>query len=447
MRAAEFTTELAVDEGWKDAAAAGALATGLAFGGTAAGAEKKIASQTEYRPATTQTVAKSAQAKPAVPQPVAKSVTGTQAEQVLRQEAARAGLVGAELIAFLSQCAHETLNFKTLKEIGGKLDFRKYDPKFAPRKAEVLGNTQIGDGAKFKGRGYIQLTGRYNYKKAGEALSLPLEQRPEMVEDPTVAAKVAVWFWKNRVQPKVDNYSDVQAVTKPINPGLHGLPSRQEKFDTYKAAQNGKISESDDEHRAALRQTGFWGKQGAGCLFLAQDTGRICIAHRSGQVEQPNTWGTWGGAIDSGEDPAIAVQREVKEEAGYTGPLHLIPLYTFKHRSGFKYYNFLALIDKEFTPITDWETQGSDWFEYGDWPTPLHPGLVTLLRDPGSIATIQKYASKEMLDELYFLGSECTKDCSGHRAGYRWSKDRGDIDAGSWSQSFNNGAALAKAGR
>ena len=53
----------------------------------------------------------------------------------------------------------------------------------------------------------------------------------------------------------------------------------------------------------------------------------------------------------------------------------------------------------------------------------------------------------EQLDELTFLGSPCTKDCSGHRAGYRWSKGRGNIHSASWSQSFNNGAALAVAGR
>ena len=51
------------------------------------------------------------------------------------------------------------------------------------------------------------------------------------------------------------------------------------------------------------------------------------------------------------------------------------------------------------------------------------------------------------LRELSFLGSPCTKDCSGHRAGYAWSKRHGGIDAASWSQSFNNGAALAKAGK
>ena len=55
---------------------------------------------------------------------------------------------------------------------------------------------------------------------------------------------------------------------------------------------------------------------------------------------------------------------------------------------------------------------------------------------------------EEQLDELTFLGSECTKDCSGHRAGYNWSKQRGGVDGMSpWSPSFNKGAALAKAGK
>jgi len=53
----------------------------------------------------------------------------------------------------------------------------------------------------------------------------------------------------------------------------------------------------------------------------------------------------------------------------------------------------------------------------------------------------------EQLDELSFLGSPCTQDCSGHRAGYDWSKARGGVDAESWSPSFNNGAGLAKAGK
>jgi len=55
---------------------------------------------------------------------------------------------------------------------------------------------------------------------------------------------------------------------------------------------------------------------------------------------------------------------------------------------------------------------------------------------------------KDELNELSFLGSPCTKDCSGHRAGYYWSQARGGAKVpNSWSQSFNNGAALHKAGK
>jgi putative chitinase len=129
-------------------------------------------------------------------------------------------------------------------EIGGSLDFRKYEPKFVKDKkgkmvnvnpkAKTLGNIKKGDGARYKGRGYIQLTGRYNYKRAGQALGLPLEATPELVEKPDVAAKVAVWFWQQRVQPRVDDFYDTRAATKPINPGLKGLADRKEKFQDFK---------------------------------------------------------------------------------------------------------------------------------------------------------------------------------------------------------------------
>ena len=98
-----------------------------------------------------------------------------------------------------------------------------------------MGNTKPGDGARFAGRGFIQLTGRFNYRAAGKALGLPLEKFPEMLEkDLRVAAKVAVWFWKNRVQPRVDDFNNTREVTHAVNPGYHGLEHRQELFKTYK---------------------------------------------------------------------------------------------------------------------------------------------------------------------------------------------------------------------
>ena len=139
------------------------------------------------------------------------------------------------------------------------------------------------------------------------------------------------------------------------------------------------LASANDEHGAALEKTGFWGRQAAGCLFLARSTGRLLIAHRSKHVLEPHTWGTWGGAIDPGETPKQGVVREVREEAGYTGRFKLIPLFVFKHSSGFRYHNFLAVVDDEFEPELDWETQGYEWVKFGRWPKPLHPGLKSLL--------------------------------------------------------------------
>lgn len=146
-------------------------------------------------------------------------------------------------------------------------------------------------------------------------------------------------------------------------------------------ALTGKLSSEENHanHKSKLEETGFWGQRAAGCLFLARDTGRLLIAHRSKDVEQPHTWGTWGGAIDHGETPEQAVLREVFEESGYEGLCIMVPLALFSHACGFNYHNFLAIIDAEFTPQLDHETQDFQWCELDQMPNPLHPGLVYLL--------------------------------------------------------------------
>jgi putative chitinase len=99
-----------------------------------------------------------------------------------------------------------------------------------------LGNTKIGDGERYKGRGFIQLTGRDNYKRAGAALNLPLEANPDLAARPDVAAVVAVWYWKNRVANKVKNFNNTKQATKAINPAMKGIADRQEKFKQYQVA-------------------------------------------------------------------------------------------------------------------------------------------------------------------------------------------------------------------
>lgn len=148
----------------------------------------------------------------------------------------------------------------------------------------------------------------------------------------------------------------------------------------------------DDAHRKALNETGFWGTQGAGCLFFARSTGRFLVNHRSASVEQPNTWGTWGGAIDPNEDPEDAVLREAREEAGFKGKADATLVYEFV-KGTFRYSNFILIINEEFTPRLDWESQGYKWCEFGKWPQPLHFGLKALLDNSKAVALMKSMVS------------------------------------------------------
>jgi len=173
-------------------------------------------------------------------------ITGNPLESTLRNFALKAGIKGKELAQFLAQCAHETANYATLVEFGTSDEFlKKYDKQFNPDKAKELGNTMSGDGQRFKGRGFIQLTGRWNYTQAGQALGLPLDNKPELLEKPEIAAKASVWFWKNRVQPNVKNFTDTRTVTRYINPGLAGLQKRHGIFQNYLKTMNTPIKEGD----------------------------------------------------------------------------------------------------------------------------------------------------------------------------------------------------------
>ena len=252
--------EFKVDEGWKDWVAGAGLGA-MALGGGSAAYDAYKAKQTEKEPTPIVAPAPKSDfkkgieklAKDAVPK---QSVTGSPHEKFLTGAAVAAGIKGEELAQFLAQTAHESNNFKSMIEYGDSDYFKKYEPKFVkdkktkkvildpktkkPKnfnpKATRLGNDMPGDGAKYKGRGYIQLTGKYNYEQAGKALGLDLVKNPQLVEKPEIAAKVAVWFWQNRVKPKVDDFGNTKAATKPINPGLKHLDQRKEKFQDFKLA-------------------------------------------------------------------------------------------------------------------------------------------------------------------------------------------------------------------
>lgn len=212
----ESTVYDPVEEGWKDVAAAGALALGMAGAPNVAAATKQappVQTKTQYTTAT----------------------APNQLENILIKTARANGIKGLELAQFLAQTKHESWDFSKMHEHGsGKNYFtKKYDPKYAPRTAKILGNKVIGDGEKYKGRGYIQLTGRDNYRQAEQALGIPLVNNPEMAANPEIAAKIAVWYWNTKVKPYVQNWSDTAVVTKKINPALRGLQDRHANFIDY----------------------------------------------------------------------------------------------------------------------------------------------------------------------------------------------------------------------
>ena len=134
-----------------------------------------------------------------------------------------------ERAMFLAQMAHESGNFKYDEEIH---DGSNYEGR------SDLGNTQPGDGVRYKGRGYIQLTGRANYRHYGEKLGVDLEGQPELAKRPDIAAAVAVGYWNERVNREAARQGDVRTVTKNINGGYNGLADREAKFKKYMGDPN-----------------------------------------------------------------------------------------------------------------------------------------------------------------------------------------------------------------
>jgi len=141
---------------------------------------------------------------------------------------------------------------------------------------------------------------------------------------------------------------------------------------------------------------GFWGNAGAGVLPIARSTGRILAGLRSAHVNEPRTWGIFGGAIDSGENPRTAAKREMREELGYHGNVMLLPAYVFTSPGGgFRYSNFIGVVDEEFDPKLDWETERVEWMSLSKFLKlqPKHFGLEALLKH--SMALIRQNAKVE----------------------------------------------------
>lgn len=121
------------------------------------------------------------------------------------------------IAAFMAQLAHESGEYRYMEEIA---DGSAYEGR------TDLGNTQPGDGRKFKGHGPIQITGRANHKRCGEALGLDLLNEPTLICMPEYGTRSAVWFWNDRSLSALADQDWFRLITRTINGGYNGLEDR-----------------------------------------------------------------------------------------------------------------------------------------------------------------------------------------------------------------------------
>ena len=160
---------------------------------------------------------------------------------------------------FISQCAHESGNFRTLEEnlnysekalnaVFGRYfgaspkrnaaEYARNPEKIANyvyqdefrSKGGQMGNVQEGDGWRFRGRGLKQLTGRNNYTGFGKSIGMTAEEAAEYVATPKGAVESACWFWDTNKLNTIADTDDVVKMTKKINGGNIGLADRQARY-------------------------------------------------------------------------------------------------------------------------------------------------------------------------------------------------------------------------
>lgn len=127
-------------------------------------------------------------------------------------------------VHFLAQAAHETAGFKYLAEVGSADYLKRYEM------SKVLGNTQPGDGVKYKGRGLFQITGRFNYSRVSNHFKTDFLSHPELLETIPWACRSAGWFWTSIKLQMLADENDFLGITYRINGGFNGLVDRYQKL-------------------------------------------------------------------------------------------------------------------------------------------------------------------------------------------------------------------------
>jgi len=148
----------------------------------------------------------------------------------------------ARTAAFLAQVGHESGQLIYVKELASGAAYEgRHD----------LGNTEEGDGVRFKGRGLIQITGRANYVAVGKALNIDVMITPALLEYPENATRSAGWFWSTHHLNDYVDKGDFVTLTKRINGGTTGLTDRMMLWERAKTILPEPTSESADEQKPA----------------------------------------------------------------------------------------------------------------------------------------------------------------------------------------------------
>jgi predicted chitinase len=137
--------------------------------------------------------------------------------------------------AFLAQIAFESAQLKYLEEKWDPKTFtfqQRYEPP-GPL-ADKLGNTQQGDGRRFRGRGAIQITGRSNYQTFGDVFKVDLVGNPDLALEPELTFRIAAGYWKAYGLNELADEEDVRRITKLINGGNVGLDRRKKYYEVAK---------------------------------------------------------------------------------------------------------------------------------------------------------------------------------------------------------------------
>jgi putative chitinase len=160
------------------------------------------------------------------------------------------------MAAFLAQCAHESGNFRAIKEnlnyraVTLRKIFSKYFPtdemaaQYANKPEKIAnlvyanrmgnGGPETGDGYRYSGRGLIQLTGKDNYSWFAASLEISPEAASEYMETFEGAAQSACWFWETNKLNQWADADDILTLTKRINGGTIGLEDRIKHYEHAK---------------------------------------------------------------------------------------------------------------------------------------------------------------------------------------------------------------------